>query len=210
MELTIPRVFLCGPSGGSLVHRHTAPTPVSVHDARDDSAHRPLVPYVPRFILVRTVSPSEFLRPHSRPEPFGAGPSARVSVPLRDITRTRPQSRKLPKPRFIPSSGSLNLPTVCSARELRGLFHPRAASRAPPVQGLLSPRSGPSLVEKAGPLAVGSPGARRPFSASAPDGPRLRGVVPREAAFRAVRNKPRPPAAPLFGLSLLQVPLRSP
>jgi len=43
-------------------------------------------------------------------------------------------------PIFVSSSGSLNLTTFCSASWLAGLFHPAAASRTHPVQGLLSSR----------------------------------------------------------------------
>lgn len=44
-------------------------------------------------------------------------------------------SRRLPRLRYVPSSGFLNRPTSCSATELAGLFHPAATSRVTPVQG---------------------------------------------------------------------------
>jgi hypothetical protein len=61
---------------------------------------------------------------------------ARGLGPLHDVTRRRPLSRGFPSPRSVPSSGALSLPTVCSATELAGLFHPAAMFRTHPVQGL--------------------------------------------------------------------------
>ena len=54
----------------------------------------------------------------------------------------------------VPSAGILSLSTVCSAHRLRGLFHPRAASRTPaPFRGF-SPRAAGRLVADPCPPAV--------------------------------------------------------
>jgi hypothetical protein len=107
-------------------------------------------------------------------------------------------SRRLPRLRYVTSSGFLNRPTSFSASELAGLFHPAATSRVTPVQGVLSARSHPSLFGRCAP-AVGPNLAHRLSPAAARSGPRLRGLNPREAAFDV---------APLFTGSTCRSPLR--
>jgi hypothetical protein len=127
----------------------------------------------------------------------------RVSGPPHDITRSRPpvgvSLRSLSRDhagacahrtsgvaegsqhfRFGPSSGSLSLPTVCSAIGLAGLFHPAAMSRTAPVQGLLHPRSRASLLERPpAPLPL-TPSMLTGCPAATRSVPRLRGFAPRE------------------------------
>lgn len=74
------------------------------------------------------VASSERLRDSSAP-PFRAERPARVSSLVTTSLERVHQSRGLPGPRSVPSSGVHSLSTVCSARELRGLFHPRAVFR---------------------------------------------------------------------------------
>jgi hypothetical protein len=167
------------------------------------SIDRPLDPYASRFILARLDSSSEFLRLHSRPEPLGPGrlpgfrPSSRHHSHASTCARASRASLRSVHRRSQPPDGLLR------ARA------PRLVSSSSRVQG--TSRSGgslpaqqTSLVERSYPRAVGSPGARRPFSASTPDRPRLRGVAPREVAFQRFDSEPMPPAAPLLGFTLLQ------
>jgi hypothetical protein len=107
-------------------------------------------------------------------------------------------SRWLPCLRYGPSSGFLNLSTVFSTHTLAGLFHPAATSRVSLVQGLLSPRSHPPSSGGACPQAV-DPRATHPLAQVAiAQGPRLRGLHPREAAFPAPQLFTTKHAAPLF------------
>lgn len=92
-------------------------------------------------------------------------------------------SRRLPRPRYVPSFGFRDRPTSFSAHSLAGLFHPAATSRTHPVQGLLSSRSHPSSSEGAFPHAVGTNRARRLSQAATRQVPRLRGLHPRKVAF---------------------------
>jgi hypothetical protein len=58
------------------------------------------------------------------------------------------------RPRYVPSSGFLNLSTVYSTGGFAGLLHPAATSRVCSVQGFLPPRSIGRLVTGRCPLAV--------------------------------------------------------
>jgi len=108
-------------------------------------------------------------------------------------------SLRLPRRRYVPSSGFLNRPTFYSALELAGLFHPAATSRVPPVQGLLSSRSHPSSSEGACLRVVEPLRAHRLAPVATRFGPRLRGLHPREAAFDASPLFTEPHVAPLLG-----------
>jgi hypothetical protein len=108
-------------------------------------------------------------------------------------------SLRLPRRRYVPSSGFLNRPTFYSALELAGLFHPAATSRVPPVQGLLSSRSHPSSLEGACLQAVEPLRAHRLAPVATRLGPRLRGLHPRVVAFDASPLFTEPHVAPLLG-----------
>jgi len=130
----------------------------------------------------------------------GFGPSSRH--PRRASTFTREVSN----PRFVPSTGVRSLPTVFSALRLRSFFHPRAVSRALPVQGLLSPHSCPPSSGGAAPLPLALPALVGPYDPAATQrAPRLRGLTPREAAFWSVQGLAGPIVAPLVRFRLLQV-----
>jgi len=127
-----------------------------------------------------------------------ASPRPWVSFPLRDITRARRHKRsELPAHRFAPSSGFRSLPTVYSAPELAGLFHPAATFRDPLVQGPSLPAQPPFLVGRSMPPGRWDTTALRPKrlapfrSASACDASRLRGFHLHEAAFRKSGYSPR-------------------
>jgi hypothetical protein len=149
----------------------------------------------------RCCSSSEFLRFVSSPgSPFGPSftlPLGFLALFATSLRRSH-FSQGLPRPRYGPPTGFLNLSTVCSAPKLAGLFHPAATSRISLVQGLLSPRSHPSSSEGACPQVV-VPKATHPLAqaATAP-GPRLRGLHPREAAFSSPQLFTTQSAAPLF------------
>jgi hypothetical protein len=71
--------------------------------------------------------------------PLGFWPSSR----LHPCAATR--SRRLPRRRFVPSSGFLDLSTFFSAPRLASLFHPAAASRIPSRSGASLPAQPPFL-----------------------------------------------------------------
>jgi len=106
---------------------------------RVPSFRRPSPEFDPRFILPFGASPSEFLRSSSPCLHFRRRTALpRVSALFATSLSPSHLSRDFPTPRYVPSLGFLNLPTVSSGLELRGLFHPRATSRVPiPVQGLV-------------------------------------------------------------------------
>jgi hypothetical protein len=83
--------------------------------------------------------------------------SALIATPLQSVYL----ARGFPSPRYVPSSGVLNLSTACSAPQLAGLFHPTAASRALPVQGFCRSAQPPSLIGRSCPHAVGAKPADR-------------------------------------------------
>jgi len=105
-------------------------------------------------------------------------------VPHHDITNPRPHLRGLPGPRFVPSSGALSLPTFFSACSLAGLFHPAAVSRAQSRSGMSLSAQPSFLIGSSSPHAVEPHPLTRPRPAVRECGPRLRGIHPREAAFR--------------------------
>jgi len=160
--------------------------------------------------------PRDLLRPRAHPLSLRPLQSAYASSPrsppfgasftclgFRPSSRHHPcaatHPRRLPRHRFVPSSGFHSLSTSSSALGLAGLFHPAATSRDLPVQGLLSPRSHPSSSEGVCPPAVAPPRADRLSPAATRCGPRLRGLHPREAAFDTEQLFTAPYAAPLLG-----------
>jgi len=126
--------------------------------------------------------------------------------PHRDVTKVRLLTARLPKPRYVPSTGVHSLPTVCSAPWLRGLFHPRAAYRARPVQGVLSPRSATRLVAGSCPLAVVTTDARRTLRVRRPHRPclDLEAFLRAEARARQPGDQPGQRSLPSSGSRLLQ------
>jgi hypothetical protein len=160
----------------------------------------------PAFVQVHPSVAFLLLRVPSRSSPaeiFRPPPTYLGFVPLRDITGARPLVRRMPSLRFVPSSGFLNLATVCSGHRLCELVPSRSH-----VQGSL--RSGASLSAQPRslsraicPHAVGvdrsSHRRLRTHTKATDRAPRLRGFVPREAALPAVRGLAVPPLAPLFG-----------
>jgi hypothetical protein len=136
--------------------RHLTRSCFHLRDYRLISPDRSLVIcYDPELILSR----SRLFRapePHLLAHRLSARASpAWVSGPLRDITRAQPpNSRRLPSPRFVPSSGFLSLSTSSSAHRLAGLFHPAATFRVLPVQGSSLPAQPPFLFGRSFPQAV--------------------------------------------------------
>jgi len=95
----------------------------------------------PGFILRFARPLSRAPSPPTPPVPFRVGRPARVSVLFATSPGASTYSRGDSNPRYVPSSGGHSLSTVCSALQLRGLFHPRAAYGTFTVQGFLPPRS---------------------------------------------------------------------
>jgi len=119
--------------------------------------------------------------------------SAWVLGPPRDITRGVHSPRRLPSPRYVPSSGVLNLSTAYSTTQLCRLISSCSRVQGVPVQGILSPHSGLPRRKYSCPLAVGSPCTRQPKLSAMLGVPRLRGFDPRGAALvsRAVIHRQR-------------------
>jgi len=139
---------------------------------------------------------------HRRPRSFEPGRLPGFRALHRDITGRVHCENGIPTPSSVPSTGVHSLSTVYSALRLRGLLHPRAASRA------FVARSGGSLSTQHEELvAPRVPPCRQtptPSSGSRDPGcqagaPRLRGVAPRGAAFRPARCDPRQPPLPSPG-----------
>jgi len=126
--------------------------------------------------------------------------------PHRDMTKVHLLTARLPKPRYVPSTGNRSLTTVCSTPWLRGLFHPRAAYRARPVQGLLSPRSASRLVAGGCPLAVATIDARRTLRVRRPHRSclDLEAFIRAESRARLPGDQPEWRSLPSSGSRLLQ------
>lgn len=93
-----------------------------------------------------------------------------------------------PSLRSVPSLGFRSPSTVCSACGLRGLLHPRAASRTGSRSGASSSAQRTVLVERCSPPAVALRTLSRTFrSAVHIRRPRLRGFAPRRGAFAPAR-----------------------
>jgi len=142
-EVRTRRVLVCRTTRGSLGSpRHLTRSCFHPRDYRLVSPDRSLVIFydleliLSRCRLFRAPSPLLLARRLSAQ----ASP-AWVFGPLRDITRAQPHPRDgSHRHRFVPSTGVLSLPTVCSALGLAGLFHPAATSRVLPFMGF-SPRA---------------------------------------------------------------------
>jgi hypothetical protein len=152
----------------------------------------------------RWLPPSTFVSPLQSSfvpcsaRPFRGGRACQGFCPPRDITGARPLTARHPRPRYVPSSGVRSLSTVCSALRLRGLFHPRAASRAHPVQGLLSPRSATASSAVDCLLAVTASCARRSLRDRRPPTSRLglEASIRAEARARGSGDQPSPRSLP--------------
>jgi len=148
-------------------------------------------------------SSSEFLRLDSSPgSPFGPSFTCLGSLPSSRLHSSAATfSRRLPRPRFGPSSGFLNLSTFFSALQLTGLFHPAATSRVSPVQGLLSPCSHPSSSEGACPQAVGPPRLTRLRRLPSPSDLGFEAFIRTRPRSRQRSYSPRCPPLPSSGCS---------
>jgi len=146
--------FLCGPRCGLLDSpAFEAASRVSML-GRVLPIRRSPGSYAPgSFFLIAAPLQSSFAR--LPPETFRNRGSLPGFRPSSRHHQARPHARGVPSPRFVPSTGSLSLPTVSSALDSAGLFHPAAASRARfLVQGLLSPHVHPSSSEGASPMPL--------------------------------------------------------
>jgi hypothetical protein len=131
--------------------------------------------------------------------------------PHRGIVGARPQLRRLPSPRYVPSSGFLNLSTVFSALRLCELIPSRSHVQGCRRSGASLPAQTDALIERRFPLAVvlmttarvGPSGSLTRYPPRSPSSalmrPRLRGFTPREGALRTVWVSASPHLAPLFG-----------
>jgi hypothetical protein len=111
------------------------------------------------------------------------------SVPLRGIIRPVHSTRQLPRSRYVPPSGFLNLSAVCSGPNFAGLFHPATTSRVHPVQGLLPPCSYLPSSGRTAPMPLFAPRSP-PESSCHARHPRLRGFFPHEEAFLRFGDQP--------------------
>ena len=118
----------------------------------------------PGFSLPIRVASSELLRLRLRPPPFGAGDLPGFVPSSRHHRRASTLSREASNPRYVPSPGVRSLSTVFSALRLRGLFHPRAASRARLRSGASPSAQQERFVTALCPLAVRLHHARRAAS----------------------------------------------
>lgn len=127
------------------------------------------------------------------PHPPGFHPSSRHH-------RAHPLPARAPRPRFVPPSGFLSLPTVSSALGFAGLFHPATTSRVS-CSGFLPQHSSTPLSGEPYPLAVKAqallvrPAPRLRLSTSRPYS--VPGCVPQE------RGLAGPLVAPFFSFLLL-------
>jgi hypothetical protein len=55
---------------------------------------------------------------------------------------------------YVPSSGFLNLSTVCATTGFAGLFHPAATSRVPPFRGFFRPAAASTRRRRRAPLPL--------------------------------------------------------
>lgn len=137
----------------------------------------------------------------SRRASLGARHAYPGSRPSSRHLTERPLTRRLPRPRFVPSSGFLSLSTAFSAPRSVGLFHPTATSRVPrPFRGSFSPCSRPSSSKDRAPLVFGDRRAH-PYEYERPP----LGRLPFEALLHTKARCPRhrfhaaSPPAPLLG-----------
>lgn len=121
----------------------------STHRTRRVSSFFEVLPLQSSFTIVSARSLS---RPSTLP---------RFCPSSRSHPKASTHYREDPKPRYVPSSGSLNPTTVFSAFRLRGLFRPRTVSRANPRSGISPFAERRSLIERGCPLAVATNDALR-------------------------------------------------
>jgi len=140
--------------------------PVSKPTVAGFSIDRPPDPYVSGFILPCFVSSSEFLRPHSHPNPFGSGSTAWVSSLFATAPRAFTSHEAFQSSLRSVLRRSQPLDGLLRAR-LRGLISSRSRVQGSfLVQGFLSPRSNPSSSEGTAPLPLSA--ARSPTFRSMP------------------------------------------
>jgi hypothetical protein len=151
-----------------------------------------------RFILPWRPSSSEFLRFHLPPNIFRCRPHRPGSRP----SSRHPQSastllRRVPSLRFVPSSGFLNLSTVCSAPCVCELVSSRSHVQGCRRSGASLPAQPFALVERRFPLAVASSGPHQdgcglPFEHST----RRRLPIPKRSASRPFSARGRVACGP--------------
>lgn len=129
--------------------------------------------------------------------------------PLRGVTRARPLTTRLPRPRYVPSSGFRSLSTVSSALGLAGLFHPAATSRVLLFKAFPPPRSHPPSSGGACPLAVRSLLAHRPRSAATRNARDFEASIRAKIAFLPVELFTAPVVAALFRFFSSRSPFRA-
>jgi hypothetical protein len=148
--------------------------------------------------------------------PFGVPSSALLAAPFGAAVlpgfhpssrhhRWRPQARAFPGFRSVPSSGFLNLSTVCATLGFAGLLHPAATSRVPPFRGFSRPTASPARRQLVPPCRS-CPSARRRTGCH-PRTRRLRGLAPWTDAFLRVGGWPSLRSLPSSVSSSLRYPL---
>jgi len=152
---------------------------------------RPTVlrPFRDGFILSCPRSSSEFLRQSSRPTLQPVMP-ARVSS-LFAASPMESTHTGVTHSRYVPSAGFHNLSTAFSTTGFAGLFHPAATSRVPPSRDFSRSAAVPARRRSVPPCRC-RPTAHRILAGCPADhgchdhAPRLRGLAPRNDAFRKV------------------------
>jgi hypothetical protein len=110
-----------------------------------------------RVILLCVVSSSEFLRSKSRSDlPFGRRALLPGFRPSSRHHQVRPLDARHSSPRYVPSSGYLNLSTVCSALRLRRPVSSRSRVQGPSRSRASLSMQRPFLVGRNSLLAVGA------------------------------------------------------
>jgi hypothetical protein len=208
-DTSLARGIVCRSGRGSLGSpRELPPPPVSMQCAGLHPTYRPPNVGTLGFIPPNSCRLSRAPSRSSSARALSGRATCQGFCPHRDITKARPLTARHPKPRYVPSTGVRSLTTVCSAPWLRGLFHPRAASRARPVQGLLSPRSASGSSPKAAPPPLsrqtldGPCGSRRPLLSCLGHEAFIRA----EARARCSGDQPGRRSLPSSGSQLLQAP----
>jgi hypothetical protein len=175
---------LCADSTrGPLSYPRRVPLSVSV------SGHRFLEPTVPRFLRNGFILSCPLLlfgvsSPVLLASSFRGGLSCRGFVPLRGVTGGVHLARELSFSHYVPSSGFLNLSTVCATFQRRGLIASRSHVQGFPFRGFSRSTGGPTRHRPVPPCRF-HPRARRLASCHA-SMVRLRGLAPWCDAFRRV------------------------
>jgi hypothetical protein len=208
LDTSLARGVIDRPVRGSLGSPREWPPPVSMRRDALHPAHRPPNVLPPGFIPPRSCRLSRAPSRSSSARALSGRATCQGFCPHRDMTKVRPLTARLPKSRYVPSTGGHSLSTVFSAPWLRSLFHLRAAFRAHPVQGVLSPRSAHRLVAGGCLLAVVTTPARRTLRVRRPH----ESCLGLEASFRAEArarlsgDQPDRRSLPSSGSLLLQAP----